>query len=134
MKANALRYGIAAAVGALIALITMSVQGIFSGPPLYEVLRILSDSFFIAGVLLACSGLILVASNGGAFDMLGYAFILIFDLFRRDISTRKYKNFYEYRKSKEGKKRSTLYLLIVGLAYVAVSACFLGAYYGVYNA
>ena len=33
----------------------------------------------------------------------------------------------------EGKKRSTLYLLIVGLAYVAVSACFLGAYYGVYN-
>lgn len=132
MSRNALRYISAFAVGALIALIVMSVQGIFEESRTAEILRILCDSTFISGVCLACVGLILVASNGGMFDMLGYGAIMFFNVFRRNLKDRKYKDFYEYKKSKEGRKRSTAYLLITGLCYIAVSIIFLIAYNSVY--
>ena len=38
-------------------------------------------------------GLIVVASRGGAFDMLGYAIRMMIDVFKRDVKDRKYKDF-----------------------------------------
>ena len=102
---NALRYLIAAGAGLVIAFVIMLAQGIFSQTDAQDVMRILSDAFFASGVLLAGAGLILVASNGGLFDMFGYAAVLFFNLFRRDVTKRKYKDFYEYREAKKEKKR-----------------------------
>ena len=134
MNRNALRYISAIAVGGILVLIIVSAQGVFSENRTYEILRILCDGFFVTGVCIACVGLILVASNGGAFDMLGYGVIMFFDLFRRNLKDRKYKDFYSYKKSKEEKKRSTLYLLIVGICFIIISVIFLIAYLNVYNA
>ena len=128
---NALRYLIAAGAGLVIAFVIMLAQGIFSQTDEQDVMRILSDAFFASGVLLAGAGLILVASNGGLFDMFGYAAVLFFNLFRRDVTKRKYKDFYEYREAKKEKKRSTAYLLLVGVGLIAVAAVFLIFYYNV---
>ena len=69
------------------------------------------------------------ASNGGAFDMLSYAFIRFFDLFRRDVRNKKYKDFYEYREAKKDKKRGMAFMLIVGVIFIALAGIMLIAYY-----
>lgn len=76
-------------------------------------------------------GLIVVASRGGAFDMLGYAIRMMINVFKRDVKDRKYKDFYEYRQAKKEKKRSIAYLLVVGCVMVIIAAFFLIAYYNV---
>ena len=131
MKKKILSYSITSAVGLILALIIMSAKGIFSQTEAVEVFHILCDSFFVSGVCMACIGLLVVATNGGVFDMLAYAVILIFDGLRKDVTKRKYKDFYEYRQAKKERKRSTAFLLIIGVALIAISLCFLLAYYKV---
>ena len=93
--------------------------------------QILCDAFFVTGICFACIGVIMLAGNGGAFDMLGYAFVMLFDALRKDISKRKYKDFYEYRQAKKEKKRNVLYMFVVGGAFIAISVIFLILYYQV---
>ncbi|MDE7440190.1 MAG: DUF3899 domain-containing protein [Clostridia bacterium] len=126
---KALPYIITAAVGIIIFVIIICAKTIWNAGETKEVMRILSDASFVSGVLLAGVGLIIFASNGGAFDMLGYAFIRIFDLFRKDARNKKYKDFYEYREAKKGKKRGMAFMLIVGLAFIAFAVIFLIVYY-----
>ncbi len=62
--------------------------------------------------------------------MLGYAVRLFFDLFRRDVTKRKYRDFYEYKEAKKDKQRSSiLFLLIIGCALIVISVVFLILYY-----
>lgn len=129
MKKTLLRYGITFAVGLLLAFCAMLAQGIFSQTETVAVMKILCNAFFASGVVIACVGLLVVATEGGAFDMLAYAVVLIFDGLRRDVTKRKYKDFYEYKQAKKEKKRSFAYLLIVGLIFIAISLIFLIPYY-----
>lgn len=130
MKSTVLRYSVTVAVGLAVALIVMSFKGVFTQTDSVAAMRILCDSFFVSGVCIVCIGLIVVLSNGGAFDMLSYAVVLIFDALRKDVTKRKYKDFYSYREAKKDRKRGFGFLLIVGFALVGISLCFLAAYYG----
>lgn len=129
MKKILLRYGITTLVGLLLAFFATLVQGIFSQTDTVAVMKILCNAFFASGVIIACVGLLVVATEGGAFDMLAYAVVLIFDGLRKDVTKRKYKDFYEYKQAKKEKKRSFAYLLIVGLIFIAISLVFLIPYY-----
>ena len=91
----------------------------------------LSTAFFVPGIFAVGFGLLIVCSNGGAFDMLAYAFQTLFRIFKKDPIDRKYGDYYGYRESKKGRKRSFWYLVIVGAAFVAIGGAFLGAYYAV---
>ena len=126
---KALPYIIASVIGIIVFVIIICVKQIWNAENTRVVMQILSDACFVPGVLLAGIGLIIFASNGGAFDMLGYAVIKIVDLFRKDCRNKKYKDFYEYRQSKKGKKRSMVFMLIVGLAFIALAVIFLIVYY-----
>ena len=106
MKKNILRYSIASAVGLALAFVILCFKNIFSQTDAVKVFQILCDAFFVTGICFACIGVIMLAGNGGAFDMLGYAFVMLFDALRKDISKRKYKDFYEYRQAKKEKKRN----------------------------
>lgn len=130
-KWNLLRYAIALAVGLLIALIFMLAKSVFSQTDKTTVMRILSDAFFLSGVLLTAAGLLVFVSAGGAFDMLAYGFRMLFVMLRRDLSKRKYKDYYEYRQARQQKKRSIAYLLIVGLFMLALAVLFLILFYNV---
>ena len=131
MKKNILRDSIASAVGLALAFVILCFKNIFSQTDAVKVFQILCDAFFVTGICFACIGVIMLAGNGGAFDMLGYAFVMLFDALRKDISKRKYKDFYEYRQAKKEKKRNVLYMFVVGGAFIAISVIFLILYYQV---
>lgn len=131
MKKNILRYSIASAIGLALAFVILCFKNIFSQTDAVKVFQILCDAFFVTGICFACIGVIMLAGNGGAFDMLGYAFVMLFDALRKDISKRKYKDFYEYRQAKKEKKRNVLYMFVVGGAFIAISVIFLILYYQV---
>ena len=131
MKKNILRYSIASAVGLALAFVILCFKNIFSQTDAVKVFQILCDAFFVTGICFACIGVIMLAGNGGAFDMLGYAFVMLFDALRKDISKRKYKDFYEYRQAKKEKKRNVLYMFVVGGAFIAISVIFLILFYQV---
>lgn len=123
MKAKLLRYGITVAVGGVIAVLVFWATGMFVVETKSEIYRSLSDGFFVTGVLIAGWGLLVVASNGGTFDIFGYGAKCFFSLFQ-------FKNkgerqaFHEYRNAKREKKRSFFYLIIVGCVYIALAALF----------
>ena len=128
MKKNTLiKYIVSFVIGALLAFIIMWTRGIFSEHRTVQIMAILSDGFFVSGVVLASIGLIIFAGNGGVFDMLSFSMILFVSLFRKNLQ-RKYKDFYEYREAKKGKKRSLAFLLISGLFYILVAGIFLIIY------
>lgn len=126
-----LPYLITTLVGAAIVVTIILAQRIWTAESTTELMRRLSDAFFVAGVVIGGVGLLVFASNGGVFYMLSFGFIRLFDLFRRNINDRKYKDFYEYKESKKDKKRGFGFMLVVGLAFIAIAGAFLAAYYNV---
>lgn len=122
-----LPYIIAFAVGALTVTIVICAMGVWNAKNTAEVLQILCDAFFAAGILVFGAGLLVVCSNGGAFYMLAYGIIRFFDLFKRNAKG-KYKDFYEYTEIKKQNKRGFGFLLIVGAVYLAVSIALLIAF------
>ena len=126
---KAIPYITTAIVGLIIFIIIICTKKIWDEEETYAIMQILSDACFVPGVLLAGFGLIIVASNGGVFDMLAYAMIKFFDLFKRDPRNKKYKDYYEYSESKKDRKRKTSFMLIVGAVFIVLAVIFLIVYY-----
>lgn len=126
-----LPYLICALIGAVITVIIICVEQIWTLDSTKAIMQELSDAFFVPGVILAGFGLIIFASNGGAFDMLAFAVLLFFNLFRRDVNKRKYKDFYEYREAKKDRKLKMSFMLVVGVIFIAIAFAFLFAYLGI---
>ncbi|MCI9459390.1 MAG: DUF3899 domain-containing protein [Clostridia bacterium] len=126
-----LPYLITTLVGAAIVVTIILAQRIWTAEDMTEIMRRLSDAFFVAGVCIGGVGLLVFASNGGVFYMLTFGIIRLFDLFRRNINERKYKDFYEYKESKKDKKHGFGFMLVVGLVFIAIAGAFLAAYYNV---
>ena len=123
-----LKYVITFAVLAVFTVLVAWVRGAFISASQKELLGKLSDAFFVPGILAVCFGLLIVASNGGTFDMLAYGVRTLFRLFRKDPKDRKYGGFYEYRKARQEKKRTFWYLVIVGGVFTLIGAALLGGY------
>ncbi len=126
---KALPYIITGIIGVAIFITIICTKQIWNEQTTKAVMQVLSDACFVPGVLLAGVGLIIFASNGGAFDMLAYAAIKFIDLFRKDCKNPKYKDFYEYREAKKGRKRGMAFMLIVGAVFIALAVIFLIVYY-----
>ncbi len=124
MSPNGKRYSISIAVGLLIACAVMLTRNLFSQTDLNRILIILNDAFFISGMCLVCAGGLVFVSDRGIFSMLGYGISMFFTVRKRDVHDRKYKDYYEYKQAKDEEKHSCAYLLLVGLAFIAV-ACVL---------
>ena len=132
MKTKLLKSGIAVAVGAIIVIIIMSAKEIYTETDIIQVMSILCDSFFVAGVVLTCAGLLIFVSNGGVFDIFAYGFHMFINLFRRDVTKRKYRTYYDYKEAKKEarkEKKGMGFLLIVGIIFIVISVCFLIPYY-----
>ena len=137
-----LRYGITIGICLVLSFILIWVWGIFDN---FEVVKektnwninseltknmyILTNSTFVVGIVCAGFGLLVVASNGGAFEMFVYGMRRFFSLFQRDVNKVKFKTFYDYHVYRSSEpKRSFAYLLIVGGAFLALSGVFLAVY------
>ncbi len=89
-----------------------------------EVFQLLSDACLLPGVLIGGVGLLVFASNDGFFNMLAYGFIHFFDLFRPNVRNERYRNYYEYKQAKAGRKHPFAHMLIVGLFFLFFSGIF----------
>ncbi len=125
MKPNTRRYLISTCVGLAIVCAVMLIRNIFSVTDVNEVLIIINDAFFISGILLACAGGLVFVSSKGMFYMISYGISSVFTARKRNTKDRKHKDYYEYVKAKKEEKHSCAYLLLVGLAFVAVSCILL---------
>lgn len=114
------KYLITLVVGFLAAGLILWSKDIFAQTALKAIFHILSDAFFVVGVVITCSGLLVLSSNGGTFDMLVYGFGSFIDLFRVN-SKKKYETFYDYRVSREEKKLPFGFLLICGLFFLVIA-------------
>ncbi len=84
------------------------------------IFHILSDAFFVIGVVTTGMGLLAFASNEGTFDALSYGVGRFFDFFRKK-KRMQYDTFYDYRESRAEKKVQFGFLLICGLILLAVA-------------
>ena len=126
------KYLITAGVLAVFVVLVAWARGAFTETDPKELLVKWCDAFSVPGILALCFGLLIVASNGGTFDMLAYGFKSIFRLLKKDPVDRKYGGFYEYRKARQQQKRSFWYLFIVGAVYMLVAVALLVAYLVLY--
>ena len=104
-------------------------MGVFVTTDTKFLLARLCDAFFIPGVVSVGVGLLVLLSNGGAFDMFAYGGRVFIGMFRKDPLERKYGSYHEYRRARKEKKRSFWYMIIVGGVYVAVAAVLFVVYY-----
>ena len=90
---------------------------------------ILTNATFFTGALALAFGLLVLASNGGMFEMFVYGMRRFFSLFQRDINKIRFKTFYDYHMYKSGQpKTPLLHLVIAGIFFLALSGIFLAIY------
>ena len=124
-----LKYVITAGVLAVLTVLTAWARGAFSATEMQDVIGYWCDAFSVPGLITLCIGLLVVASNGGVFDMLVYGVVRLFALFKKDPVDRKYGGYYEYQQSRRAKKRPFWFLVIVGGAYLLVGIILLVVYF-----
>ncbi|MCH5151922.1 MAG: DUF3899 domain-containing protein [Clostridiales bacterium] len=121
-----LPYVITAAVLAALTLLIAWAFGGYNHAETWVIICYWGDSFAIPGAVCFGFGILVWASNGGAFDIFAYGgriFVRMF--FKKDVIDRKYRTYYDYRESRKDKSRSFWFMIIVGGAYLTVGAVLL---------
>ena len=128
MTKKLLQYGITSFVGLVIVLGVLLIKGTFAETEEVEIWKDLCDGVFVSAVFIMSVGLLVIATRGGTFDMIKYAMIRFFSVFKRDVTDVKFRTFYEYRKAQQEKKPDFIYLLIVGAVFLIISFILLAVY------
>ena len=123
-------YTIAAAIGLGVSILIALSRGVFQEEAIDMVITIISDAFFIPGVLLICVGLIVYASNEGLFLALSYGFKVIGRTFTAKKEEKLMdEKYHEYYARQIEKKTKCKHFLIVGAVFVVISLIFVGVYF-----
>lgn len=130
---NLLKYGISTAVGLLMVVVYVfsrdyGTRDFWSWSLLNKAL-VLCDGFTIPGVVFLCVGGLVWASTQGALD--GISFALKVGLKSLIPGTKKeHIRYYDYvQKKRENRPQGYGFLLIVGVAFMAVALLFMAIYY-----
>lgn len=107
-------------LGFLMVGVIIWAKDLFSQTELVSIFHILSDAFFVAGILITSFGLLIFSSNEGMFDMMIYGVNAFIDMFRIE-SRKKYKTFYDYRESRAGKKIAFGFMPICGIFFLVIA-------------
>lgn len=100
---------------------------LFHAETLTDILRILSDCFFLPAVLMLATGGLTLTKNGGVWDGLGFSFKTAIGRMKRDYDTERV-TFAQYREEREAKRSSPASALIAGAVYLVLALGFLAAY------
>ena len=125
------RYLPATLLGLILCLGLALSQGLFKGQSPRESFRILSDGFFLAGVVVGGFGLMAWISGMGQFTGLRYAMHLAWGMLRPGIHRAKTLNYQEFREQHPEKGVEARYLLIPGAVFMLLAALFLLLYHRV---
>ncbi len=128
-KANLLKYGITTVVCLALAVYLCFNRGLFAAEQWHDRIRVLSDAFFVPGMLVFLFGLLVWLSNDGALLGISYAISLVFKaLIPGGQYSRESYGQYKARKQ-EGGKTHFDFLLITGGIFLAIGAVFLILFY-----
>ena len=114
-------------IGLVLAVALAFLMGISQGEGAADVLRILSDAFFVSAAAFLVVGGITFTVNGGVMDGLGFATKTGIARIRRDFETSK-QTFAEYREERESKAKSPKSSLLAGAVLLMIALGLLMAY------
>ena len=100
---------------------------LFHAPTVRDVLRILSDCFFLPAVLFLGIGGLTWTKNGGVWDGIGFTFKTAANRVKRDYDQERV-TFAQYREERATKNTSPKSALITGAVYLVLALGFLTAY------
>lgn len=133
MKQETLRkYGICIGIEVLIAFLVIWSKGFFTDSAAVNV-QILSDAFFVSGILMTLyAGLLYVSSEGA---LIGIGFVL-----RNAVLTfipmgrARHEKYVDYRERKlsKAKKSSNRHILVTGLVFLLIGIIFTAIWYAVF--
>ncbi len=123
-------YLICASVILVIAFLMSLRNGLFSAGTAEEVFRVLSDSFFVPGIVFAGCGLLGFASSKGTYDMLNFGVGRVMRNFLPVADKHKYDDFYHYKQKRDEEGRTWKpYLFISGCMAVLLALLFTALFY-----
>ena len=129
-KTNILPFLIALGAGTALAVVIALLRGMGSGNTTAMNAGIMSDGFFIVGVLAAGVGaLMAIAGKTDFFDMLSYGSKSLLKLI--PFTRQKHQTFYDYKLEKQAKRKEPKwFLLLAGLVLIglAVVCLLFGSY------
>ena len=114
-------------IGLVLAVALALLMGISQGEGAADVLRILSDAFFVSAAAFLVVGGITFTVNGGVMDGLGFATKTGIARIKRDFETSK-QTFAEYREERESKAKSPKSSLLAGAVLLMIALGLLMAY------
>lgn len=124
-----MKWLISSIAGLVIAVLIMTTNGVFSGELVKaEIMKFVSDGFFVSGVLLLGAGLLIFCSRNGTFDMLSYAVKVAI---RTIFTTENRESFYDYKQRMGEKVTPCAFLIVPGAVFLLLSVCFVGLFYQV---
>ena len=105
------------------ALLIANSKEVFKQTDLKTIYHILSDSFFVPGIVITGFGLLIYASNEGAFDGVTYGVMAFLNMFKSK-QEKKYSSLYDYKQKKHAVKTQTGFILISGLIVLTFGILF----------
>lgn len=136
-KKRLLRYGTTVLAGALLTAGVCALQGGFRGDmTLMDRYRLLSDMFTVPGLLLLFAAGLVLVSNNGVFDGIGFALSrTVAWLIPGRMITYKDESYKQYvaRKHEKGRVTGFSCVAVTGLGFLAVGLIFLWLFYGTYG-
>ena len=133
-KSRLIKYGGSAAASLVMSFLTFSIYGKekFLSSPLVDQYRILCDTFSVPGVMLIMAGLLVLVSNQGAFEGIGYALRHAVKMLVP--GPKKMETYYDYLKRKRGKKITGYgFLFVTGLVNLFLAGIFMALFYNLYG-
>ncbi len=133
MKGKLLKYGIAGLSGAVLTAVYLLTRDFTWALPPAERYRMLCDSLTIPGMLLMLSAALVALSNEGSFTGIGYSVRHLFRALVPGMGLQQ-ESYGEYLERRSGKKiKGYLFLLQVGLVFMAAALVFYVLFYRVYG-
>ncbi len=115
-------YLIASVIAIAFVAVVLFTRDFFTVGQPQQVMRDLSDAFFLSGIFVACAGGLVWAAGLGTFDMFGYGIGLALDMaFSFKKNWKKKEDFYEYRLRKDKQRAEYKHLLVVGGIMILIS-------------
>ena len=102
-------------------------QNIMEKASMQDIFHVLTDAFFIPGVLILGAGALIFVTNEGAFDAITFGLKSFWSMFSKKLKRSK-ETYYDYRSARSEKKLPFGFLLICGAVFFAVSMVMLYLY------
>ena len=128
-KSQWIKCGITVGLGLAYAIYLVIYKNAFA-QPVGTMMRILSDAFFLPGILMILCGLLVIVSNEGAFDALAYTGKSVRRIIIPERPGEKRVYYREYVEQRRQKKATGFsFLFVIGGVFTAIGLIFMLIFY-----